>query len=54
MMRCKCGGNIIKYPNRDPHYGECLRCKKTYTWKEYRSLQADKLIEAFGKRIRKE
>jgi hypothetical protein len=57
-MRCKCTGNIIKFNNYKPKRGDpfaqCDKCLMLYTWKEYRALQADKIVEAFGKRIRKE
>ena len=57
-MRCKCSGNIIKFnsykPKRGDPFAQCDKCLMLYTWKEYRALQADKIVEAFGKRIRKE
>jgi len=45
-MRCK--------SKRGDPFAQCDKCLMLYSWKEYRALQADKLIEAFGKRIRKE
>ena len=54
MMQCKCGGNIIKFNNYKPQRGDpfaqCDKCLMLYSWKEYRALQADKLIEIIGER----
>ncbi len=48
-MRCpKCGGEIIKVKAIEydgHHYAYCEKCKDKLTFHEYRSLQADKLIE---------
>jgi len=49
-MRCTCKGQIIILPSTDPQYAECLKCKKTYTYKEYRELQADWMIKRVRER----
>lgn len=49
-MVCACGGNIkIVGSSSQPFYAECDKCHQSYTWKEYRELQADKLIEMVRK-----
>jgi len=52
-MQCKCGGNIIKFNNYKPKRGnpfaQCDKCLILYTWKEYRILQTDKVIEVVEK-----
>ncbi len=51
-MKCTCGGELkrIVIPLSGVFdYAYCDKCKKTLTWKEYRSLQADKLIEMIRK-----
>ena len=47
-MTCPCGGELkrIVIPLSGLFdYAYCDKCKKTFTWKEYRALQADKIIE---------
>lgn len=52
-MKCKCDGDIIKFnsykPKRGDPFAQCDKCLRFYSWKEYRALQADKLIEMVGK-----
>ncbi len=50
-MKCECGGVIRKgNPDYYPEYAyQCDRCRNSYTWKEYRALQADKIIELVRK-----
>ena len=48
-MLCDCRGGLIKFnryrPNRGDPFAQCDKCFKIYTWKEYRALQADKIIK---------
>lgn len=52
-MLCDCGGTIIKFnryhPNKRASFAQCDKCFKYYTCKQYRSLQASKLIEMVKK-----
>ncbi len=49
-MICQCEGNIKIVGSSDqPFYAECDKCHQVYTWKEYRKLQAERLIEAAKK-----
>jgi len=49
MIGCPCGGEIkkstIDYPNINVTLIYCKKCKRTYTWKEYQTMRANKLIE---------
>ncbi|MFH1954481.1 MAG: hypothetical protein ABIL06_23050 [Pseudomonadota bacterium] len=50
-MKCICKGKIIilekdlnwDRPSKKIIY--CSKCQKKYTWREYQSMRADKLIE---------
>lgn len=44
-MLCPCGGHIEVIFTENLSYAKCEQCERPYTWKEYRALQAEKIVE---------